>query len=173
MTLLRFRRAPPPALAVGGARTRGRHPPRRRTLPRRPTACPSWRSKRPPPPRRERAAASERPQRGGRALSWPVIRFCPLPYVSSIIPSVKEETMKGKTITTLAFSAAAALAMSGWASSAKAADAPQAKAAIEARSDSPVTRTAAFTELSTGCVTLHVDREKAAPGTHGLHIHEK
>jgi len=81
--------------------------------------------------------------------------------------------MKGKTITALTFSAAAALALSGCASSAKAPEGPQAKATIEARSDSTVTGTAMFTELSTGGVRAHVHIEKAPPGTHGLHIHEK
>lgn len=81
--------------------------------------------------------------------------------------------MKGKTITALAFTAAAALVLSGRASSATAADAPPAKATIEARSDSTVTGTATFTELSKGGVMVHVHIEKAPPGTHGLHIHEK
>ena len=81
--------------------------------------------------------------------------------------------MKGKTITALTFSAAAALALSGCASSAKAPEGPRAKATIEARSDSTVTGTATFTELSTGGVRAHIHIEKAPPGTHGLHIHEK
>jgi len=81
--------------------------------------------------------------------------------------------MKGKPITALAFSAAVALAIYGLASSAMAADAPQAKATIEARSDSTVTGTATFTELPKGGVKVHVHIEKAPPGTHGLHIHEK
>ena len=48
-----------------------------------------------------------------------------------------------------------------------------ARATIEARSDSTVTGTATFTELSTGGVRAHIHIEKAPPGTHGLHIHEK
>ena len=81
-----------------------------------------------------------------------------------------------KTLTALTFSAAAALALSGCASSASApaaAAGPQAKATIESRSDSAVTGTATFTELSTGGVKVHVHIEKATPGTHGLHLHEK
>jgi Cu-Zn family superoxide dismutase len=81
--------------------------------------------------------------------------------------------MKGKTITALTFSAAAALVLSGGASSARAPEGSQAKATIEAKSDSTVTGTATFTELSTGGVRAHVHIEKAPPGTHGLHIHEK
>ena len=81
-----------------------------------------------------------------------------------------------KTLSALTFSAAAALALSGCASSASApaaAEGARAKANIEARSDSTVTGTATFTELSTGGVKVHVHIEKAPPGTHGLHIHEK
>jgi Cu-Zn family superoxide dismutase len=84
--------------------------------------------------------------------------------------------MKATTLSALTFSAAAALALSGCASSAAApapAEGPRAKAAIEARSDSTVTGTASFAELSTGGVKVHVHIEKAPPGTHGLHIHEK
>jgi Cu-Zn family superoxide dismutase len=84
--------------------------------------------------------------------------------------------MKARTLSALTFSAAAALVLSGCASSAgspKASEGPRAKATIEARSDSTVTGTATFTELSTGGVRVHVHIEKAPPGTHGLHIHEK
>jgi Cu-Zn family superoxide dismutase len=87
--------------------------------------------------------------------------------------------MKVRTLSALTFTAAAALALSGCAgagaSSAKASapEGPQAKATIEARSDSTVTGTATFTELSTGGVKAHIHIEKAPPGTHGLHIHEK
>ena len=82
--------------------------------------------------------------------------------------------MKIRTLSALTFSAAAALALSGCASSAPAAaEGPRARAAIEARSDSTVTGTATFTELSTGGVRAHIHIEKAPPGTHGLHIHEK
>jgi superoxide dismutase, Cu-Zn family len=49
----------------------------------------------------------------------------------------------------------------------------EAKAKIEARSDSTVTGTATFTELATGGVRVRVHIEHAPPGTHGLHIHEK
>jgi Cu-Zn family superoxide dismutase len=82
--------------------------------------------------------------------------------------------MKTRTLSALTFSAAAALALSGCASSAPApAEGPRARATIEARSDSTVTGTATFTELSTGGVRAHIHIEKAPPGTHGLHIHEK
>ena len=81
--------------------------------------------------------------------------------------------MKALTISALTFTAAAALVLSGCASSAKAPEGPQAKATIEARSDSTATGTATFTELPTGGVRVHVHIEKAPPGTHGLHIHEK
>jgi len=56
---------------------------------------------------------------------------------------------------------------------ARGADAPaQAKASIEARSGSTVTGTATFTEVAGGVkVVVHI--EKAPPGTHGLHLHEK
>ena len=82
--------------------------------------------------------------------------------------------MKISTFSALTFSAAAALALSGCASSAPAAaEGPRATATIESRSDSTATGTATFTELSTGGVRVHVHIEKAPPGTHGLHIHEK
>ena len=58
--------------------------------------------------------------------------------------------------------------------SAKAANAPaQAKATIEPKSGSTVTGTATFTEVEGGGVKVVVKIEKAPPGTHGLHIHEK
>ena len=82
--------------------------------------------------------------------------------------------MNTRTLSALTFSAAAALALSGCASSAPAAaEGPRARATIEPRSDSTATGTATFTELSTGGVRVHVHIEKAPPGTHGLHIHEK
>jgi len=82
--------------------------------------------------------------------------------------------MKISTFSALTFSAAAALALSGCASSAPAAaEGPKARATIEPRSDSTAMGTATFTELSTGGVKVHVHIEKAPPGTHGLHIHEK
>jgi Cu-Zn family superoxide dismutase len=92
-------------------------------------------------------------------------------------PESKEDNeMKARTLSALTFSAAAALALSGCASSATApapAEGPRASATIEARSDSTATGTATFTELSTGGVRAHIHIEKAPPGTHGLHIHEK
>jgi Cu-Zn family superoxide dismutase len=82
--------------------------------------------------------------------------------------------MKIRTFSALTFSAAAALVLAGCASSAPAAaEGPRARATIEPRSDSTATGTATFTELSTGGVRVHVHIEKAPPGTHGLHIHEK
>jgi Cu-Zn family superoxide dismutase len=54
------------------------------------------------------------------------------------------------------------------------ADAPaQASAKIEPRSGSAVTGSATFTELPSGGVKVAIHIEKAPPGTHGLHIHEK
>ena len=56
----------------------------------------------------------------------------------------------------------------------RASDAPaQARAAIEPRSGSTVMGTATFTELPSGGGKVVVKIEKAPPGTHGLHIHEK
>lgn len=81
--------------------------------------------------------------------------------------------MKHGTLSLLTFSAAAALALSGCASTPKVAEGPVARATIEPRSDSTAKGTATFTELSTGGVKVHVHIEKAPPGTHGLHIHEK
>ena len=81
--------------------------------------------------------------------------------------------MRSRILPGLTLVAAAALVLAGCASSTKAPEGPQAKATIEARSDSTVTGTATFTELSTGGVRVHVHIEKALPGTHGLHIHEK
>ena len=84
--------------------------------------------------------------------------------------------MKIRTLSAFAITAAGVLALSRCASSAAtpaAAEGPRARAAIEARSDSTATGTATFTELSTGGVKVHVHIEKAPPGTHGLHIHEK
>src|SRR5262245_6707032 len=57
--------------------------------------------------------------------------------------------------------------------SANAADAPQARAAIEPRSGSTVTGYATFTEMPDGSVKVIVDISKAPAGTHGLHVHEK
>jgi superoxide dismutase, Cu-Zn family len=58
--------------------------------------------------------------------------------------------------------------------SARGADAPAtARATLEPRSGSTVTGTATFTELPEGGVRAVVHIEKAPPGTHGLHVHEK
>ena len=81
--------------------------------------------------------------------------------------------MQGKTLSLVTLAAAGAFALAGCASSPKAAEGLQAKATIEARSDSTVTGTATFSELSSGGVRVHVHIEKAPPGQHGLHIHEK
>jgi Cu-Zn family superoxide dismutase len=50
---------------------------------------------------------------------------------------------------------------------------PQAMATIVSRSGSKVEGRAVFTQLSSGGVKAEVWIEKATPGTHGLHIHEK
>ncbi|HJW15182.1 MAG TPA: superoxide dismutase family protein [Thermoanaerobaculia bacterium] len=81
--------------------------------------------------------------------------------------------MKGRSLGILTVAAAAGLALAGLSPAPKDSDATRAKATIEARSGSTVTGTAEFTELSTGGVRAHVHVEKAPPGTHGLHIHEK
>jgi Cu-Zn family superoxide dismutase len=49
----------------------------------------------------------------------------------------------------------------------------QARATIEAKSGSTVTGTATFTEMEGAGVKVVVDIQKAPPGTHGLHLHEK
>jgi superoxide dismutase, Cu-Zn family len=69
----------------------------------------------------------------------------------------------------------AAAAVLAWvAAGSRAADAPKtAKATIEPKSGSTVTGTATFTEMASGGVKVEVKVEKAPPGTHGLHIHEK
>lgn len=69
--------------------------------------------------------------------------------------------------------AAAGLALAAYGASADKSAAPaQARATIEARSGSTVTGWATFTEQAGGVnVVVHI--EKATPGTHGLHIHEK
>ena len=48
-----------------------------------------------------------------------------------------------------------------------------ASATIEPRSGSKVTGKATFTEIPSGAVRVQVTVENAAPGTHGLHVHEK
>ncbi len=49
----------------------------------------------------------------------------------------------------------------------------QARAAIEPRSGSKVTGKAVFTQFPSGGTKVEVWIENAAPGTHGLHLHEK
>jgi Cu-Zn family superoxide dismutase len=74
---------------------------------------------------------------------------------------------------------AALTAANVWAASAATApaappDAPAtAKATIESKSGSKVTGRAVFTEQPSGGVKAEIWIENAAPGTHGLHIHEK
>jgi superoxide dismutase, Cu-Zn family len=48
-----------------------------------------------------------------------------------------------------------------------------AKATIESKSGSKAAGRAVFTELPTGGVKVEVWIENAAPGSHGLHLHEK
>ena len=48
-----------------------------------------------------------------------------------------------------------------------------AKATIESKSGSKATGRAVFTELPSGGVKVEVWIENAAPGSHGLHLHEK
>jgi Cu-Zn family superoxide dismutase len=94
--------------------------------------------------------------------------------LSSLIGSEKEEDLmelKGRLGLTLAAVAGLALVAYG-ASAQKAAAAPQAKATLEAKSGSTVTGWATFAEQAGG-VKAVVHIEKAPPGTHGLHIHEK
>jgi superoxide dismutase, Cu-Zn family len=80
--------------------------------------------------------------------------------------------MKSWRTAILVSSSALALALVG-SGTARAADAPQAKATIESKSGSTVTGTATFVELATGGTKVTVHIEHASPGTHGLHIHEK
>ena len=78
--------------------------------------------------------------------------------------------LKGKLGLTLA--AAAGLALVAYGASAQKKAGPEAKATIESKSGSTVTGWAKFREEAGGVkVVVHV--EKAPPGTHGLHIHEK
>jgi len=59
---------------------------------------------------------------------------------------------------------------------AKAKDAKEpatATATLESRAGSAVTGMATFTEVAGGGVKIHVHVENAAPGSHGLHVHEK
>lgn len=48
-----------------------------------------------------------------------------------------------------------------------------AKATLESRGGSAVTGTATFTEAAAGGLKIHVHVENAAPGSHGLHVHDK
>lgn len=77
----------------------------------------------------------------------------------------------------LGFMAAAALSGAAYAASGALAappDAPAtAKATIESKSGSKATGRAVFTELPSGGVKVEIWVENAAPGSHGLHIHEK
>jgi Cu-Zn family superoxide dismutase len=79
----------------------------------------------------------------------------------------------------LGFLAAAALSGAAFAASVALAAPPEsasagsAKATLESKSGSKVTGRATFTELPSGGVKVEVWVENAAPGTHGLHIHEK
>jgi len=71
----------------------------------------------------------------------------------------------------IAAAAAGGIVLAG--ASLRADAAARAQATIEPRSGSTVTGTATFTELPGGGVKVVVHIEKAPPGTHGLHIHEK
>lgn len=81
--------------------------------------------------------------------------------------------MKRLGILAAALSGAALVGSGVLAASPESASAPSAKAAIESKSGSKVTGRAVFTELPSGGVKVEVWVENAAPGTHGLHIHEK
>lgn len=79
-------------------------------------------------------------------------------------------TSKGSLGLTLV--AAAGIALVAYGASAQKAAPATAKATLEAKSGSAVSGWATFTEQDGGVkVVVHV--EKASPGTHGLHIHEK
>jgi Cu-Zn family superoxide dismutase len=81
--------------------------------------------------------------------------------------------MASKNTIALTLAAAAGLALVAYGASAqKKTGAAEAKATIESKSGSTVTGWVTFTEQAGGTkVVVHV--EKAPPGTHGLHIHEK
>ncbi len=80
--------------------------------------------------------------------------------------------MKKASVLGSAALAGAALAwIAGCASSS--ANAPQAMATIISESGTKVQGKALFTQLAAGGVKTEVWIEDAAPGTHGLHIHEK
>ncbi|MGH9399144.1 MAG: superoxide dismutase family protein [Thermoanaerobaculia bacterium] len=71
----------------------------------------------------------------------------------------------------LTLAAAAGLALVAYGASGQ--KAAEAKAVLEARSGSTVAGWATFTQQTGGGVKVVVHVEKAPPGTHGLHIHEK
>ena len=79
---------------------------------------------------------------------------------------------QGKVAATLA---AVGLALVAYGASAQksAPSAPSARAVLEAKSGSTVSGWATFTELPGGGVKAVIHVEKAPPGTHGLHVHEK
>lgn len=81
--------------------------------------------------------------------------------------------MKARTILGFTPAIAAAFVLAGCASSPTASGGPKARATIESKSGSTVRGSATFVELSTGGVRAQVHIEKAPPGVHGLHIHEK
>ncbi len=74
------------------------------------------------------------------------------------------------TLASAAAGAAALLCLTGFAAPEGAA---QATAVIESRSGSKVTGKAVFTQLPSGGTHVEVWIENAAPGVHGLHLHEK
>lgn len=80
--------------------------------------------------------------------------------------------MKG-TLMTLAFAGVAGIALAGLAPDPKGSTGGKATATIESKSGSPAHGTATFEDVSTGGVRVHIHIEKATPGKHGLHIHEK
>jgi len=84
---------------------------------------------------------------------------------------IKEEGMK--RLGTLASAVAGTAAWLCLACSAAPAAGPRASAAIESRSGSKVTGKAVFTGLPSGATKVEVWIENAAPGVHGIHLHEK
>ncbi len=81
--------------------------------------------------------------------------------------------MTSKGILGLTLAASAGLVLVACGTSAPKATAAAARATLEARSGSTVSGWATFTELDGGGVRVVVHVEKAPPGTHGLHIHDK
>ncbi len=78
-----------------------------------------------------------------------------------------------RRIGTFASFAAGAAAILSLAAFAAPEAAPRATATIESRSGSKVTGKAVFTELPSGATKVEVWVENAAPGVHGIHLHEK